>query len=324
MGVDSWKYGLPKILVVIVLGLYILHQATLGLAYGETGLSSTSPMLLGQEYRSVDHFNVDLHYGPGFAYSGASSLSTHNSNLIDVYLSASKIVRSWSPDYKPVEYQVMIWYSNAIRSYNAPPYNLIGISGIKPRGHVKDGGYITYGVSYQLSIGTSVGVSKLLELGAERTFGLSWSSTLPTGYEIDIDRNKEGYAYTAEQIRDNVQKKICESDDTCVVLGGDNNWLLRYAGKIVVKKKETFPETLRFLISTRTQNGQADYLDNTLRDRPLVVLFAVAKYKSTNTWFTWDDFKVRAMTFILGDDSEAGGDDGYLWYYRVDKITTFS
>jgi len=323
MGVDNWKHNLPKIFVVAMLGLYILHQATLGSAYGETGLGSTSPMLIGQEYRSVNHFNVDLHYGPGFAYSGVSYMSTHDSNLIDVYLSASKIVRSWSPDYKPVAYQVMIWYSNAIHSRSAPPYNLIGISRITPRGHVTDGGYTTRGVSYQLSVEASVGVEKLLELGAERTFGLSWSTTVPTGYYIDIDRNNEGYVYTAEQIREDVQKKVCESDDTCVVLGGDNNWLLRYAGKIVVKKKEAFPETLRFLISTRTQNGQANYVDNTLRDRPLIVLFAVAKYKSTNTLFTWDDFKVRAITFILGDDSEAGGDDGYLWYYRIDKITTY-
>ncbi|WP_297522800.1 hypothetical protein [Thermococcus sp.] len=54
-----------------------------------------------------------------------------------------------------------------------------------------------------------------------------------------------------------------------------------------------------------------------------MVLFAVAKYKSTHTWLTWDDFKVRGVTFILGDDSEAGGDDGYLWYYRTDKIISY-
>ncbi len=246
-----------KVLTIGLLGMYILFQGTLGLAYGETGLSSTSPMLLGQEYRSVDHFNVDLHYGPGFAYGSVPYISTHNSNLIDVYLSASKIVRSWSPDYKPVEYQVMMWYSNTIHSSNAPPYNLIGISDIKPRGHVKDGGYITYWVSYQLSVGASMGVSELLELGAERTFGLSWSNTVPTGYEIEIDSTNEGYTHTAEQIRESVQKKVCESDDNCVVLGGGNNWLLRYAGKVIVKKKETFPTTLRFLIATRTQNSQA-------------------------------------------------------------------
>lgn len=26
---------------------------------------------------------------------------------------------------------------------------------------------------------------------------------------------------------------------------------------------------------------------------------------------------------LIGQDDQAGGDDGYLWYYRVDKLTTF-
>ncbi|NJF24320.1 hypothetical protein [Thermococcus sp. Bubb.Bath] len=323
---EGWKDQLLKILVVALLGGYIVAQGGLSWAYSTEGLSGSgiSPTLMGQEYNSVNHLTVDLHYGPGFAYGNAYYLSTHDSNFIDVYLASSKIVNSWWPDYEPVEYQVMMWYGNAIHSTTDPPSNLIGISDIRPRGYVTTGGYITRGVSYQLSSGASVGVGKLLELGAEQTFGLSWSSTVPTGYYIDIDTNKEGYTYTAEQIREDVQKKICESDDTCVVLGGGNDWILRYAGAVKVTKDETFPTTLRFLISTRTQNSQAEYVDNTLRDRPLIVLFAVAKYKSTNTWITWDDFKVRGITFILGDNDQAGGDDGYLWYYRVDKITTFS
>lgn len=89
-----------KVLTVGLLGIYILFQGTLGLAYGETGLSSTSPMLLGQEYRDVGGFNVDLHYGPGFAYSNTPYLSTYNSNLIDVYLSSPEEVGGW-PHYKP-------------------------------------------------------------------------------------------------------------------------------------------------------------------------------------------------------------------------------
>ncbi len=312
-----------KVLTIGLLGMYILLQGTLGLAYGGTGLSSTSPMLLGQEYQNAGNFNVDLHYGPGFAYGGVPYLSTHRSNLIDIYLSAPKIINSWWPDYKPIEYQVMMWYSNAIHSSNAPPYNLIGISDTAPRGPVKSGGYITYGASYELSLEASVGVSKLLELGAGRTFGLSWSSTVPAGCKINIDRDKEGYTYTAKQVREDVQKKVCEADDICIVLGGGNNWLLRYAGKVVVKKDTAFPTTLRFAISTRTQKSEADYIDNTLRDRPIIILFTVAKYKSTHTWITWDDFKVRGITFILGDNSEAGGDDGYLWYYRIDNLITF-
>ncbi len=322
MTMDGRIGNILKVLTIGLLGMYILFQGTLGLAYGETGLSSTSPMLLGQEYRDVGGFNVDLHYGPGFAYSNTPYLSTYNSNLIDVYLSSPEEVGEW-PHYKPVEYQVMMWYSNAIHSQQAPYYNLLGISDVFPRGYVEIGGYITHGVSYQLSSQVSMGAEKLLELGSERTFGLSWSSTVPTGYEIDINRDKEEYTYTAEQVREDVQKKVCEGDDPCVYLGGGNDWLLRYEGEIEVKKKETLPTALRFLISTRTQNYWGSYTDNTLRDRPLMVLFAVAKYKSTHTWLTWDDFKVRGITFILGDDSEAGGDDGYLWYYRTDKIISY-
>lgn len=100
-------------------------------------------MLVGQEYRSVDHLNVDLHYG-------LAGLPTINMNGI-----AMQFIHT--------VYHLI---------------NSLGISDIKPRGHVKDGGYITY----QLSFGASEGVSKLPELEAERTFGLSWSNIVPAGH----------------------------------------------------------------------------------------------------------------------------------------------
>jgi hypothetical protein len=81
---ESWKDRLLKTLVVVLLGGYIVAQGGLSWAYsgGEEGLSTTGPVLLGQEFREVSDFSADVKYGPGFAYGYGSDGSTHKSNFI--------------------------------------------------------------------------------------------------------------------------------------------------------------------------------------------------------------------------------------------------
>ena len=311
--------------VLLALSAMIFVRAAPAIAtYAESGSFNVIGMPMAWEENNAGKFQVTAQYSPGLAYHSPSKYyGSTVSNIIHFTLNSPQELNN-----APLKnYTIYLWYSYRHHSRETPQYNLLQLPKSMPNGYVDTGQVYSYSLSYTVSSGASFGTDEL-GLEAGQSVGMSYGFSEPARVYVHVDQNPYQKEYTAAEIN-KLQTHIVGSSEgsNVIYLAPDNNWKLRYLGKITVTpytdKVPTYMDLGAILAS---DNWAADYTDNHLHDGAYVVAVVVAHYYKKDTHWVWFWYPhrvpvihrpVNMVTFIFGDNGQKVGDDCYMWFYKV-------
>ncbi len=208
-----------------------------------------------------------------------------------------------------------------------PQYNLLQLFDSIPNGYVDTGVVYSYSFSYTVSSSFSFGTDEL-GLEAGQSVGINYGFSEPARIYIGVDQRPYQKVYTATDIY-NLEYDLAEgtTGSHVIYLSPNNNWKLRYLGKItVVPYTDKVPTYMDLAAILATDNWAANYTDNYLYDGVYIVAVVVAHYYKKDTHWVWGfpphrvtvvHKPVNMITFIFGDNGQKVGDDCYLWFYRA-------
>jgi hypothetical protein len=261
-------------------GVFVQFEYPAGLPYNPYFPSASTLYSMGMQASLPENFDL-----------GCCKHPTRRALFIDIYYSYRNY---WTTD---------------------PEDQLIEIMTTHPWGEVESPtqGSFSWGGTVQASYGTS-----MLGLQVGESVGLSYSYTVPALIEIQFWRMEPQSLVTATSVY-NSQMAVCEYDDACwvIALSPIDSWRLRYMGLILISpyNVEELPHTIDGLqIELAVDNGKASTVDNSMHDG-VYIIPVVDAYYADNVWlYAYADV---IITYIFGDNSEASGNDAYLWFFAA-------
>jgi len=323
--------------VLLALSAMILVRAAPAIAtYTGSGSFNVIGMPMAWEENNAGKFQVTAQYSPGLAYRPPSKYyGSTVSNIIHFNLNSPQELNN-----APLKnYTIYLWYSYRQNSYEIPQYNLLQLPNSIPQGPVDTGLVYSYSVSYTVSSSVSFGTDEL-GLEAGQSVGMSYGFSEPARIYVRVDQNPYQKVYTAAEINKleskmiHVDKKnVNTTGSHPIYLESDNNWKLRYLGKITVTPyTDKVPTYMDLAAVLAADNWAANYTDNYLYDGAYIVAVVVAHYYKKDTHWVITDWNwiiplphrvtvihkpVNMITFIFGDNGQKVGDDCYMWFYKV-------
>ncbi len=323
-------------IVVFILAALVLKTAPVLGNYTNAGAGfSVVGTRIGWEENYAGDFGTTVYYLPGFAYNNPSrSDDTSYSNVLHFKLESPKELNG-----APLRnYTIYLWYSYRKNSRTTPLYNTLQLVDKYPPKDTETGRVYSYSISHTVSSQVSVGTEEL-KLEGGRTISISYGFSVPAKIHVGMDDRPYQQVYTATDINQlqgklvKSKKHVDTSGSNVIFLASDNNWKLRYLGKITVTPyTDKVPTYMELAAILGSNNWAANYADNMLEDGVYIVATAVASYYKTTTHWGWAWTPIphpyrytvvhkpaNIITFILGDNDEKIGDDCYMWFYRADN-----
>jgi len=274
----------------------------------------TSGMSKGFEYRQLKSTMFQFDYPAGIYYDLKDPTASVDWPIVVRYRLARQLDFGWFTEATPrfVYFYYYYGYFNA-RSYF--PYNgLLKLDYVEPWGDVEHPAAPTY--SYGFTVGNSWG-AQMAHLQVGSSVSVSASFSVQPGITIDFARPdswQPGVPGKQVDSRIDAVTRDGDPDKKWIVKLGYPNWELRWIGDIYIKplySKEITALYNKYLLDLAVQNGLAKWADNYNHRMMSIIVVAIAQYKD-DTWPGRATAYV-AITYILGDNSQIGGDDTYLY-----------
>ncbi|ASJ01990.1 hypothetical protein A3L09_01290 [Thermococcus profundus] len=260
---------------------------------------------MGMEYKKSNGDSVDVKYLPGIFYQPGKRVP----NLLHFEF----VINEESLALKNIT--IYLWYSLFNVSNQTPPRGLLSLNGTVPYGAL--GNNRTFTIFYNYS--------------DEHNWG-SWAKYVlePSGGMIEVSTNGSGSLWSVADINSFQRRLIEGNGDGSVDYLPDNlTGSFRYMGSVTVESvNHVIPQTLFVLLSS---NGT---LAEGLEERNggvLIVPVVVFNYEGKKfQWKSWhglpypDAVKTkvgRVLSFVLGDNRQEVGDDGYIYLSWVIDYT---
>jgi hypothetical protein len=301
------------IIVGVVLGFfgysYIVYQRAESvqptLAPFDKVRASFRPAVMGMECRRSNRDSIEVKYPPGIFYQPG--------NRVPNLLHFEFVINEKSLALRNIT--IYIWYSLSNVSNRTPPKGLLFLNGSLPWGVL--GSNRTFGISYNYYAENS------LRMAAEYILK-------PFGGVVEVSTNGSGSIWSVEDIN-SFQKKLIRKRDvgSADYLPSNLTGSFRYMGSVTIRSvNHLIPQTLFVIISSNGTLAKELEEDN---GGVLIVPVVVLNYEGKKfQWRSWHSLPypdvvktkvTRVLSFVLGDDRQEVGDDGYLYPIRVIDYT---